>query len=56
MPGFTTKIVGAITFSILCFPLGLRAAELAPETLKGWNDYIQAENSRVAGRPAVPLD
>jgi hypothetical protein len=53
MPGFTTKIVGAITFSILCFPLGLRAAELAPETLKGWNDYIQAENSRVAGRPAA---
>jgi hypothetical protein len=46
----------AATLSILSFPLASRAAELAPETLKGWQAYIQAENSRVAGRsPSSPF-
>jgi len=41
-----------MAFSILCFPLVSRAAELAPETLKGWEDYIRTENSVAAGRPS----
>jgi hypothetical protein len=52
MSSLTTKVVTAIAFSVLCFPFASRAGELAPETLKGWEDYIQAENSRVAGRPS----
>ena len=53
MSSFTTRVVTAIAFSVVLFPLASRAAELAPETLKGWQDYIQAENSRVAGRPSA---
>jgi hypothetical protein len=53
MSSFTTKVVGVIALSIVCFPLAARAAELAPETLKGWEDYIRAENSLAAGRPSA---
>jgi hypothetical protein len=56
MSTFTTKMFTAATLSILSFPLASRAAELAPETLKGWQAYIEAENSRVAGRsPSSPF-
>ncbi len=41
-----------MALSILSFPLVSGAVELAPETLKRWEDYIRAENSLVAGRPS----
>ena len=50
MSTFITKMFAAATLSILSFPLASQAGELAPETLKGWQAYIQAENARVAGR------
>jgi hypothetical protein len=56
MSSFTTKTVTAITLSILCFSVSSRAAALAPETLKAWEDYIRVENSRIAGRsPSSPF-
>jgi hypothetical protein len=56
MPSFTTKIVTAITLSMLSFPIASRAGALAPETLQAWEEYIQAENSRIAGRsPSSPF-
>ena len=47
-----SKILALTTLSILALSPELRAAELAPETLKAWEEYIHAENSHVAGRPA----
>ena len=44
------KLLGVAAVSILCFPLDSSAAELAPDTLQAWNEYIQTENSKIAGR------
>jgi hypothetical protein len=45
------KLLGMAVVSVLCFSLNSRAAELTPETLKAWNEYIGVENSKIAGRP-----
>src|SRR5689334_11647592 len=50
------KLFGAAVLSVLGFSLISSAAELAPDTLRAWNEYIQAENAKVAGRsPGEPF-
>lgn len=44
-----SKFVAAVVLSIVP-DAPLKAADLRPETLKAWNEYIQAESSRVAER------
>jgi len=44
------KLLGVAAVSILCFSLDSSAAELAPDTLQAWNEYIRTENSKIAGR------
>ncbi len=43
------KILAAVALSIVP-DAPLKAADLRPETLKAWNEYIQAENSSIAER------
>jgi hypothetical protein len=50
------KLFGVAAVSVFGFSLHSQAAELAPDTLRAWNEYIQAENAKVAGRsPASPF-
>jgi hypothetical protein len=52
MTGSIHKLLSVAAVSFLCLSLDSRAAELAPETLRAWNDYIRTENSQLAGRPS----
>jgi hypothetical protein len=45
------RIIGSVIAAallVLAGSIASRAAELRPETLKAWNEYIQAENSQMA--------
>ena len=44
------SIVAVLTLLVLGSAFSLRAAELRPETLRSWNEYIQAENSLASER------
>jgi hypothetical protein len=50
MRGLICKVFVAVTVSVLFRPVAVKASELRPETLKGWNEYIEAESSRVGER------
>lgn len=50
------KLFSVAVLSVLGFSLTSPAAELAPDTLQAWNEYVRAENAKVAGRsPGKPF-
>src|SRR5690242_13862653 len=56
MAGPIHKLFGATLLSILAFSLTSPAAELAPDTLRAWSEYIRAENAKVSRRsPGKPF-
>jgi hypothetical protein len=45
-----TRVVVALLSSLLWAPTLTKAAELKPETVKAWDEYIRGANARMAGR------
>jgi hypothetical protein len=50
MKRLISQILATVALSVLPDPLAASAAELRTETLKAWNQYVQAENSQIAER------